>query len=51
MKSLVLTYMFKNLKFIKMVSTIKKLGLAVILTAFSTNVENAQEETKWNVDK
>jgi len=34
-----------------MVSTIKKLGFAVILTAFSTIAIHAQEATKWNVDK
>lgn len=43
--------MFKNLKFIKMVSTIKKLSFAVILIAFSSITINAQEATKWNVDK
>jgi len=51
MKPLVLTHVFKKLKFIKMVSTIKKLSFAVILIAFSTLTVNAQDATKWNVDK
>ncbi|MBL4605300.1 MAG: polyisoprenoid-binding protein [Flavobacteriaceae bacterium] len=34
-----------------MASTIKKLSFAVILTAFSVFTINAQDATKWNLDK
>lgn len=51
MKPLVLTYILKKLKFIKMVSTIKKLSFAIIVIAFSSLTANAQDATKWNLDK
>ena len=50
-KPLVLTYMFNNSKYIKMVSIIKKLSFAIMLIAFSSVTLNAQDAAKWNLDK